>query len=253
MQERARRQARERDELRSVLRGALLALGCAATAVGIAAPALMPVAAQDLCVTEGEVTPLEGERLSVQSSKMRAYLNRGTRQVIEARFTYQGATAHDVPLGSGLMRRQFGLKLRAGDPCNLLYVMWRIEPESKIVVSVKRNDGEHTSAECGNRGYDDVKPQRAAPVPRLAPGGTHTLRAALDGALMRVFIDDSPVWEGSVGAAALGFDGPVGLRSDNARLIVALRAGQPLEGPRGEPRACAAPGGWPPRDSERPP
>jgi hypothetical protein len=214
----------------------------AASTAGSAAPALVPVTVRDLCVTEGEVTPLEAGRLAVDSPKMRATVNHGTRQLIEARFTYLGATLHDVPLGSGQMRRQFGLKLEAGDPCNLLYVMWRFEPEAKIVVSVKRNDGAHTSTACGNRGYENVKPRRAAPVPRLEPGDTRTLRAELDGAVMRVFIDEAPVWEGGVGAAASGFDGPVGMRSDNARLAVALRAGPPLEGAKGRPRACAAPG-----------
>jgi hypothetical protein len=224
----------------------VVALGiaaAAATAVRAApAGALVPVSARDLCVTEGQITPLPTGALSVDSPKMRAYLNRGTRQVIEARFTYLGATAHDAPLGSGQMRRQFGLKFEAGDPCNLLYVMWRIEPDAKLVVSVKRNDGAHTSAECGNRGYENVKPQRAVAIPRLNSGDTHTLRAEFDGRVMQVSIDDAPVWEGSVGAAASGFDGPVGLRSDNARLSVTLRAGPPLAGAKGQPRACAAAG-----------
>ena len=34
-------------------------------------------------------------------------------------------------------------KLRAEDACNLVYVMWRIEPQSRLVVSVKRNPGQH--------------------------------------------------------------------------------------------------------------
>ena len=222
---------------------ALAIVAAAATAVRAGpARALVPVGAHDLCVTEGQITALATGALSVASPKMRAYLNRGTRQVIEARFTYLGATAHDAPLASGQMRRQFGLKFEAGDPCNLLYVMWRIEPDSKLVVSVKRNDGAHTSAECGNRGYQNMTPQRAAAIPRLNPGDTHTLRAEFDGAVMRVSIDDAPVWEGSVGAAASGFDGPVGVRSDNVRLSVTLRAGAPLDGAQGQPHACAATG-----------
>ena len=42
---------------------------------------------------------------------------------------------------------------------------------------------------------------------------------------MQVFADNSLVWEGSVGPDALAFDGPVGIRSDNARLQIDLRAG----------------------------
>ena len=41
----------------------------------------------------------------------------------------------------GELRRQFGLKLRAQDACNLVYVMWRIEPASKLVVSIKCRTG----------------------------------------------------------------------------------------------------------------
>jgi hypothetical protein len=130
-----------------------------------------------LCVTEGALEELPGEKLGVDVSKMRAYVNTRTTQSIEVRFKYLGATAHEARLGSGDMRRQFGLKLRAQDACNLVYAMWRIEPESKLVVSIKANPGQHTSAECGNRGYHNIKPAHSSPVPLLRPGDTHTLRA----------------------------------------------------------------------------
>ena len=203
-----------------------------------AAPALVPAKAQDLCVTEGEVTALGANGLAVDSPKMRAFLNRATGQSIEARFKYLGGTAHESPLGSGEVRRQFGLKLEAQDACNLVYAMWRIEPEAKLVVSAKTNPAQHSSAECGNRGYRNVKPARSAPVPSLRPGDMHALRAELSGTSMRVLIDGSPVWEGDVGAEALRLTGPVGLRSDNARLEIELRTAAPLAGAAGEPKAC---------------
>ena len=124
------------------------------------------------------------------------------------------------------MRRQFGLKLRAQDPCNLVYAMWRIEPESKLVVSVKSNPGQHTSAECGNRGYHNIKPVHSSPVPVLRSGAAHTLRAEMNGAEMRVYADNNLVWEGSVGPEGGSLSGPVGIRSDNVRLELELRAGQ---------------------------
>jgi hypothetical protein len=34
----------------------------------------------------------------------------------------------------------------------------------------------------------------------------------MNGEELRVFADDSPVWEGSVGMEALSFEGPVGKR-----------------------------------------
>jgi hypothetical protein len=169
---------------------------------------------------------------------MRAYVNAYTPPEVQARFTYLGSTPNEAPLASGEMRRQFGLKLRAQDACNLVYAMWRIEPESKLVVSVKSNPGEQSSAQCGNRGYQNIKPRRSSPVPALEPGTTHTLRAQMNGAEMQVFADNSLVWEGSVGPDALRFDGPVGIRSDNARLQIELAA--PTEQRSGPSPGCRA-------------
>ena len=102
--------------------------------------------------------------------------------------------------------------------------MWRIDPESKLVVSVKSNPGEHTSAECGNRGYKNIKARKSRPVPTLRIGGTHRLRAEMRAEELNVFVDNTLVWEGSVGTEGGRFEGPVGIRSDNAKLQLELRA-----------------------------
>jgi len=188
------------------------------------APAWFSVGHNNLCVTEGVIKNAAGNRLTVDVPKMRAYVNRWTAPTIEARFTYLGPTAVQAPLGSGEIRRQFGLKLRAQDACNLVYAIWRFEPESKLVVSVKSNPSEHTSAECGNRGYRNIRAEKDSPVPLLHPGETHTVRAELNAAEMAVFVDNTLAWEGNVGPAVLSFNGPVGIRSDNARLELELRA-----------------------------
>jgi len=177
-------------------------------------------------VTEGVIKEAERNRLSVDVPKMRAYLIRSTAQAIEARFTYLGPTAVQSPLASGQIRRQFGLKLRAQDGCNLVYAMWRFEPESKLVISVKNNPNEHTSAECGNRGYRNIKASRASPVPRVHPGESHTLRAEMNAAELAVFIDGTLSWEGNLGPEINSADGPVGIRSDNALLDLEIRARQ---------------------------
>jgi hypothetical protein len=216
-----------------------LSLNAASDSSGIK---LMSVSRANLCVTEGAIEELPGERLSVSVSKMRAYLNAFTPQLVEAHFTYLGPTGNEARLGSGELRRQFGLKLRAQDACNLVYAMWRIEPESKVVVSVKSNPGQHSSAQCGNRGYRNIKPRRSTPVPALRSGDAHTLRAEMNGAEIKVFADNALVWEGSVGPDALGFDGPVGIRSDNARLQIDLRAGQPLQAQPGHAAGCRSGG-----------
>jgi hypothetical protein len=150
--------------------------------------------------------------------KLRAYVNQPSTDAAELRFTYLGATASESRLGSGASRRQFGLKLRADDACNLVYVMWRIEPESRLVVSVKRNPDQHSSAECGNRGYQNITPRYSAPIPSLAPGQTHRLRADLHGDELSASVDGRIVWQGGLGAAAAGLRGPPGIRSDNAQL-----------------------------------
>jgi len=157
---------------------------------------------------------------------------------VEPRFTYLGVTLNDVRLGSGELRRQFGLKLRGQDACNLIYAMWRIEPESKLVVSVRSNPGEHASSQCGNHGYHNIKPRSSGPVPPLRLGDTHSLYAKMNGTELKVFIDHAMVREGAVGSDALVFDGPIGIRSDNSRLQIELLAGQPLEAQTGHMPCC---------------
>lgn len=190
------------------------------------APRTFAISHSSLCVTEGEIGNGPNESLIVDAEKMQAYINTWTSQSIEAEFTYVGPTAKESALGSGEIRRQFGLKLHAQDACNLVYAMWRIEPESRIVVSIKRNPGQTRSSECGNRGYQNIKPRRASPVPALHPGDKHTLRAGMDSDNnLSVFVDNRQVWEGSLGSDAAALTGPVGIRSDNARLLLNLRAG----------------------------
>ncbi len=155
-----------------------VSLGAASASPG---PQLMYVSRSNLCVTEGAIEELPGRGLSVTAPKMRAYLNAFTPQLVEAQFTYLGSTGNEARLGSGELRRQFGLKLRAQDACNLVYAMWHIEPESKLVVSIKSNLGEHTSTQCGNRGYRNIKPRRNASVPVLRFGDVHILRAEMNG------------------------------------------------------------------------
>jgi hypothetical protein len=206
-------------------------LTLAVAGAGLSAPGHSPdertvsLARAHLCVTEGSATELPGNRLSVNVPKMRAYATVATLQDVTAHFTYFGASAgKEAPLGSGEMRRQFGLKLHAEDACNLVYAMWRIEPESKLVVSVKSNPGQHSSAECGNRGYRNIKARRASAVPALRPGAAHTLRAQMNGQDLKVWVDGNVVWEGPIGSEAQGFNGPVGMRSDNAHLEIELEA-----------------------------
>lgn len=188
---------------------------------------LVRLAAPDLDVTLGRIDARADGRLAVDVAKMRAVSRRPGAPVAELRFSYLGPTQGRSALASGELREQLGLKLRAQDGCNLVYVMWRIAPRPGLVVQVKQNAGAHVHAECGTEGYRTVRPLRSSPVPALKPGEAHTLRAELAGEQLRVHVDGRPVWEGALGPQVLAFDGPVGLRSDNARFTLELLAAEP--------------------------
>jgi hypothetical protein len=188
--------------------------------------ALQPIARADLAVTEGSVETSNG-RLLIDVPEMRAAVLRApTTQLIEVHFTYLGPTESTTALANGEVRRQFGVKLKAQNACNLLYVMWRAAPTPNLVVSMKHNPGMQSSSQCRDGGYDNLQPARWSPLPALESGASHILRADIDNQDLRVRIDGKSMWEGRIPPAAMSFDGPVGLRSDNVRVIFdALVAG----------------------------
>ena len=212
-------------------RCALVAIGVAVVASAVVteqARAWSVVSRDRLEVTSGTITrSLAAPRLDVgtnlrtSSAVMRAgELDNGlhARQA-RLRFRFNGPSTTTVPLGSGLVVRQIGLKLWSSDPCNLVYVMWRSRPDRAIVISVKRNPGQTTSAQCGNRGYT---PLATIPTPRDAGtgGSTRELRVTtspLGSSLrMRVFRDGTQVYVRTLRASLVdGLNGPVGVRSDN--------------------------------------
>ena len=173
-------------------------------------------------VTRGHVEPLADGRARVREPKMRAVVEAASGDEAELRFTYLGASDGAAPLASGELRRQVGLKLRAEDGCNLLYVMWRIEPKPQLVVSVKRNPGQRTHRQCGARGYRNLVARAGAQPAPLAPNVEHRLHAKLDGRILRVWADRALAWEGDVGDEVTALRGPAGVRSDNARLELEL-------------------------------
>jgi hypothetical protein len=178
---------------------------------------LVPVKRAQLCITKGAIEEQDGSRLEVKVPEMRAVVAYPTAQVAEAKLTYLGPTSKDKPLASGEIRRQFGLKLRAQNGCNLVYAMWRIAPKSELVVSYKSNPGMSTNAECGTHGYHTIKPTRDLTAPRLKKGENHSLRAAINGNDLQVVIDGKLTWQGLLDREALAFDGPAGVRTDNGR------------------------------------
>ncbi len=157
----------------------------------------------------------DGDGVRITEPVVRAVVPGSAGDVAALRFTYRGFTDEAVALGSGQIRRQLGLKLRAADGCNLVYVMWRIDPGPGIEVSIKRNPGQHTHAECGTRGYQKLTSARRLSAPPLEPNAEHTLHAEIIGDELVAWVDDHLVWQGSLGEAAADLAGPVGLRTDN--------------------------------------
>jgi hypothetical protein len=175
--------------------------------------------AEALCVTDGQVRPVDGGRLRVDDAAMRAVAVGTGGDAGELEFTYEGPSQNVAPLANGELRRQIGLKLHAADTCNVVYVMWRFEPQPGLAVSVKHNPGMTQHAQCHDGGYQTIKATRSEPVPDVRPGDTHRLRAMISGDTLRVYADGRLAWEGSVGDEVREIEGPVGVRSDNGSFV----------------------------------
>lgn len=193
--------------------------------------ALAPVSATALCATKGTLAPApqaeQPGKLRIAESAVRAVALDSSGDAAALRFAYDGPTERVSRLASGQVRRQVGLKLRAEDGCNLIYVMWRVAPEPGVEVSVKRNPGSRTHRECGTGGYIEIAPSERVDVPRLRTGTSHTLQAEIIGDVLIAWIDGTPVWQGHLDPAARDLVGSAGLRTDNAELDLELLAAHP--------------------------
>jgi hypothetical protein len=182
----------------------------------------------DFDVSDGKIDKTTGDRLIVGSKEMRATLkSTGPSQKATLNFTYLGPTSEVSHLGNGEVRHQFGVKLKAQDICNLVYVMWNFDTQ-KIAVSVKLNPGRRTHEDCLDRGYiNNIKPRLSTPPPIVRVDQPHTLSTDLEGQELTVKADARIVWQGTLVPVVLDFQGPVGLRSDNAHIVFDFLAGGP--------------------------
>ncbi len=180
----------------------------------------------DFDVSDGKIEKAAGDRLMVGSKEMRATLKKiSPSQKVTIRFTYLGPSAEVSHLGNGEVRHQFGIKLKAQDICNLVYVMWNFDTQ-KIAVSLKLNPGQRTHEDCLDRGYiNNLKPRMTAPPPAVRPDQPHTVYAELEGKELTVKADGRVVWQGTLVPVVLQFKGPVGIRSDNAHVVFDFLAG----------------------------
>jgi len=201
--------------------GVVLPQGCSPN-VTFDAQSLIAADPADLVSVSGRIAKTGPTSFSIRSQSVRMDLGREPRGAVQIDFVYRGLGAHDEPLASGELRRQIGLKLRARDTCNVVYVMWHIEPSH---VSVKSNPGQNQHTQCRDRGYVNVTPTSIpTEIAAIRVGERHTLRAAIVGDELHVVADDVLSWVGRLPPQAFDFDGPVGIRSDNADFDVELRA-----------------------------
>lgn len=194
-----------------------LALLCAAAVQGADGPDVA-ASKKDLCVTNGKVKADAAGQWEVDSSSSRFVVKNVDDNYASVRFEYLGPTQDVSLLESGTLRRQVGLKLKAEDSCNLVYVMWRIEPETDIEVLVKRNAGKSSHAACGVKGYKAIPAKFEKPVAKIETGKPRTLAAGFENGNLVVRIDGDVVWKGDPGPAARSMTGYAGFRTDNARV-----------------------------------
>ncbi len=194
----------------------VVAIGC-----GREPPAL-PLA-PSLRLTEGTARP-RGGTVAITEPSVRGIAPESSGDSAALDLVYLGPTDTTAPLASGDVREQLGLKLRAQDSCNVIYVMWRIAPVSEVVVQIKQNPKDRRHTECGAAGYDRVRPGHRSPPPVLVRGTAHTLSAAITGDDLTVWADQALVWRGSLPPEARTLRGPAGFRTDNVRAELAVHA-----------------------------
>ncbi|HEY5946099.1 MAG TPA: hypothetical protein VIV40_11440 [Kofleriaceae bacterium] len=183
----------------------------------------------DLCITKGAMT-----QATIEEPTVRGYARGFGGDAAALTFTYKGETFETRELAGGQARRQIGLKLRAQDSCNVVYVMWRLDPKPQLDISVKQNPLMKTHEECGATGYTKIKPHKKTFVPAFEYGKTHTLRAEIVADELYAWIDDKLLWQGTLPETARAIKGPAGMRSDNVKFdLVSLSA------PKGEGTAPA--------------
>ena len=166
---------------------------------------------QSICVTKGAIGP--GSVIDAPTFRGVALGTSGEAARVD--FVYQGRSRGERALASGQVRRQIGLKLRAADGCNLVYVMWRLDPRPIVEAAVKVNPGARTHAECGARGYTKLRPTTYDGAADPVIGQRYALSAQIAGDELSAWIDDRLVWQGALPSQIRYMAGPSGLRSDN--------------------------------------
>ncbi len=197
-----------------------LVLGLALTLchVQVLAQAGTTVDPSQVCVTNGEVARQSADKFVVDTPSSRAVVKSSDDSFGAIEFEYLGPTTEDAPLASGRVVRQLGVKLRARDSCNVIYVMWNTAPESVVQISTKINPNKSTHAQCGVKGYKMLYESKPGDVAAIRVAEPRRLEAALKERILTVKIDGKDFWHGDVGTDAAKTSGYSGIRTDNVRV-----------------------------------
>lgn len=184
---------------------------------------LLLVGATVFDVSDGRIDRRRDGRLEVNTKELRATIRGTTGGSIAVHFMYLGPTREISRLADGEVRHQFVIALRAKDICNRVYIGWHFlapNPKDEIVVQVKSNPGKRTHEACLDNGYQTVMSFAAPPV---RVNEEHTFAASIAGKILTVTMDGKAT-QLLLPDAALKFDGPAALRSDNAHVIFTYEA-----------------------------
>jgi hypothetical protein len=182
----------------------------------------------DLRVSLGTISQTKSGYLTVVGPKERAVRTSGKHSQALLRFRYRGPSEKTAPLDSGAVIQQIGLKMRAMNTCNLLYIMWRIKPTEEIYIAIKRNSGKSKYDDCLANGYIVLGRVPLKPLGiTAATQKTHRLGASVTEIAGRyageVTIDGRRIWSDDIDAKHISdINGPVGIRADNGSFIFKL-------------------------------
>lgn len=193
----------------------LLTLGL----VSAAQPRERGIKPGDICVTNGALMKDSNGKFIVDTPSSRAVVTGANDSAAAITFEYLGPASGETRLASGVVRRQLGIKLRAEDSCNVIYIMWGIEPQPGLIISMKVNEGKSTHSECGVKGYKLVPPTLDKPIAPIRVGEPRAMAANLDDmGKLTVRVDGEVAWEGQTFPAANTMYGYSGIRTDNVRM-----------------------------------
>jgi len=158
---------------------------------------------RSLRITSGKVG------LSISHPSVRAIVEGSEGHELWMSYKYNGPTEDKIPLKSGQYRHQVGIKLQALDGDNVLYAMWRWEPDSPRIWTTTKVNGQYIPPTSTYLNVD---------VPAPTPGERYIMSARQDGRIIRVWWQGVIAWVGEIAESAMLIRGPAGIRTDNASI-----------------------------------